>query len=230
MLILGLYSGFGGTNAHAILEAYELASTTKPSNGPLFSPLTISAATEQSLRASLSSYSTYLKTEGSVSLRDFAYTLQERRSTLSFRAAIAASTTEEAVKRIDDLLVKEDALELSIKHFGTPSARVLGVFTGQGAQWPRMGARLVEASPLIAKRLDELDAELAALPEDVRPSWTLKSQILAEATVSRVAQAAVSQPLCTAVQILLVDLLTVSGIRLDAVVGHSSGTFCGRSI
>nr|A0A089FSA4.1 RecName: Full=Hybrid PKS-NRPS synthetase prlS; AltName: Full=Pyrrolocin biosynthesis protein S [fungal sp. NRRL 50135]AIP87510.1 pyrrolocin synthetase [fungal sp. NRRL 50135] len=215
-------AGFGGTNAHAILEAYEPPSVS-PSAGPLFSPLTISAATEKSLRALMSSYSEYLKANPKTSLRDFAYTLQERRSTLAFRAAIAASTSDEAAIKIDGLLDAEDARELSTKHFGIPSPRLLGVFTGQGAQWPRMGARLVEASPFVATRLDELDASLASLPESIRPEWTLKEQMLEDAATSRVAEAAVSQPLCTAVQILLVDLLSVAGVRFHAVVGHSSG-------
>jgi aspyridone synthetase (hybrid polyketide synthase/nonribosomal peptide synthetase) len=40
---------------------------------------------------------------------------------------------------------------------------------------------------------------------------------------SRVSQAQFSQPICTAVQIALIDLLYAVGVRLDAVVGHSSG-------
>ncbi|EAW07624.1 putative equisetin synthetase [Aspergillus clavatus NRRL 1] len=214
--------GFGGTNAHAIIEAYE-APLVSPSVGTLFSPLTISAATDKSLRAALSSYADYLKANPQVSLRDVAYTIQERRSTLAFRAAIVASSMEEAAQKIETLLSSEDAPELSTKHFAVGSPRILGVFTGQGAQWPRMGAKLVESSPFVAKRLDELDAALASLAEDVRPEWTLREQILADASTSRVLEAAISQPLCTAVQILVVDLLREAGVKLDAVVGHSSG-------
>ncbi|KGO47793.1 Acyl transferase/acyl hydrolase/lysophospholipase [Penicillium expansum] len=214
--------GFGGTNAHAIIEAYEKP-VVSPSVGTLFSPLTISAATEKSLRAVLSSYVDYLEDNPQVSLRDVAYTVQERRSTLAFRAAIVASSGAEAVEKIESLLNSEDAPELNTKHFAVGSPRILGVFTGQGAQWPRMGAKLVETSPFVAKRLEELDAALASLEKNLRPEWTLREQILADATTSRVAEAAISQPLCTAVQILLVDLLRVAGIKLDAVVGHSSG-------
>ncbi|KAH8162417.1 hypothetical protein CIB48_g5830 [Xylaria polymorpha] len=214
--------GFGGTNAHAIIEAYEPPSVA-PSAGPLLSPLTISAATERSLRALLSSYSEYLKSNPLVSLRDFAYTLQERRSTLAYRAVVVASTPTDASQKIDALLENEQATELSTKHFGVSSPRILGVFTGQGAQWPRMGAKLIQSSPFMAKRLDELDGALASLPEYVRPTWGLRDQMLADAAASRVSEAAVSQPLCTAVQILLVDLLKSAGVKLDAVVGHSSG-------
>lgn len=43
------------------------------------------------------------------------------------------------------------------------------------------------------------------------------------ASSSRISEAAISQPLCTAVQIALVDLLKAAGIRFNAVVEHSSG-------
>ncbi|KAK3935596.1 hypothetical protein QBC46DRAFT_462003 [Diplogelasinospora grovesii] len=214
--------GFGGTNAHAIIEAFQSAPIA-PSLGPLFTPLTISAASEKSLRALLAAYSDYLKTSPQVSLRDFAYTLQERRSTLSYRVAIPASTSENAWQKIDALLGSADAPELSTKHFSVSSARVLGIFTGQGAQWPRMGAKLVEASPFVSERLDELDSVLTSLPDGDKPKWTLREQLLADAPTSRMTEAALSQPLCTAVQILLVDLLQLAGIQLHAVVGHSSG-------
>ncbi len=214
--------GFGGTNAHAIIEAYDPPSL-ELSTGPLFTPLTISATNEKSLRALVSSYSAYLKGNPQASLRDFAHTLQAGRSTLAYRAAIAASTNEQAAKKMDDLLASEDSLELSSRHFGVPNPRILGVFTGQGAQWPRMGARLIEASPFASKRLGELDAALASLPDSHRPNWTLRQQLLADSATSRITEAAVSQPLCTAVQIILVDLLELAGIKLHTVVGHSSG-------
>jgi hybrid polyketide synthase/nonribosomal peptide synthetase ACE1 len=171
----------------------------------------------------LETYAEYLQANPQVSMRDLAYTLQERRSTLAYRAAITAATASDAGKKIDTLLANADAPELGTKHFSIARPRILGVFTGQGAQWPRMGASLIESSPFASKRLDELDASLAGLPEGIRPVWTLREQLLAHPSTSRVAEAAVSQPLCTAVQISLVDLLHAANIRFAAVVGHSSG-------
>ncbi|KAJ5188377.1 equisetin synthetase [Penicillium cf. griseofulvum] len=214
--------GFGGTNAHAIIESYE-PGYLNPSTGPVFTPLTVSAATGKSLRELLSSYSSYLKENPNTELRDFGYTLQERRSTLACRNYISASTIEEATEKFDALVQDEKAAEFNTKHFAVSDPRVLGVFTGQGAQWPRMGAKLVEMSPLVSRRLDELDAMLASLPETDRPKWTLREQLLMDSSSSRIYEAALSQPLCTAVQILLIELLELAGIKFQAVVGHSSG-------
>lgn len=100
--------------------------------------------------------------------------------------------------------------------------KILGVFTGQGAQWPTMGAHLIKSSKTFRKVLEELDQSLAALPEADRPSWKIAEQLSADKD-SRLSEAALSQPLCTAVQVALIDLLRSAGISFHSVVGHSSG-------
>ena len=201
----------------------------KTSSSPLFMPLTLSAASATALRTMLSWHLDYLKANPDVELADFAYTLQHRRSTLPYRKAIAAENVQTAIQSLQNIIdppsnSNEDA-GLGTR-FGTPSrpSKVIGIFTGQGAQWPRMGAELVESSPFAASRIAELDAALQNLPiASNRPSWTLRDQLLAAKESSRIAEAALSQPLCTAVQIILVDILREAGISFTKVVGHSSG-------
>ena len=207
---------------HVIVEAYP-SMPPQESTDPLFSPLTISAASPKSLRSLLLSYSSYLKSMSQVSLHNIAYSLQKRQSTLPYRAAVTASTREDAIEKIDNLIANDKQSDLSTRYFNTPKPKILGIFTGQGAQWPRMGARLIELSPFIATRIAEFDQFLAELPRTARPVWTLREQLLADESTSRIAEAAISQPLCTAVQIVLVDLLRVAGVTLHAVIGHSSG-------
>lgn len=194
---------------------------------PVFTPLTISAGSSSSLRSMFDALRTYLKAHPETNIRDLAYTLQTRRSTLPYRKPIFASNVEEAIKRIDGLLADDNNNAndngLTTRYHDVSKPRILGVFTGQGAQWPRMGARLIEESPFAAQRIAELQRALATLPEGDRPDWTIFSQLLADPKDSRISEAAISQPLCTAVQIVLVDLLRASNIQLRAVVGHSSG-------
>ena len=80
---------------------------------------------------------------------------------------------------------------------------------------------MIETSETGRKVIEELESNLAQLPDG--PNWSLKAEILAGASSSKVNEAALSQPLCTAVQILLVDLLQLAGVEFDAVVRHSSG-------
>ena len=56
--------------------------------------------------------------------------------------------------------------------------RILGIFTGQGAQWAGMGADLLTSYPFAKKCIDDLDSALQSLCEQDRPNWSLYSEIL----------------------------------------------------
>ncbi|MCJ1477282.1 hypothetical protein MMC13_005953 [Lambiella insularis] len=223
--------GFGGTNAHAILESYD------PTNVPLhqnhvlesaecFLPFVLSANSERSLASRLTAYSTELKVHKSLSLCDLAWTLYARRSVLPVKIAFSAASVESLCTKLDQKLEVARAgadANIGIRSNIPPnSARILGVFTGQGAQWARMGRDLVSRSEYVRNVLEDLENRLAQLPIADRPSWSLVHELLAE-TSSNINGAALSQPLCTAIQIVLVKLLRSVGIQFTAIVGHSSG-------
>ncbi|KAJ5084947.1 hypothetical protein NUU61_009526 [Penicillium alfredii] len=218
--------GFGGANAHAILEAFEADTqdTRRISRTTgIFSPFNFSAASEKSLLANIATYSAYLRTQVDTSLHDLAWTLNCRRSTLPVRLSISASSVEELVTKLDQATESSAGIALATQTSSVRQPRLLGVFTGQGAQWARMGAELLVSSSLATECIARLDASLQALPEEHRPLWFLREEILKDASTSRIGQAAFSQPLCTAIQILLVELLRAANIHFTAVVGHSSG-------
>src|SRR5204862_767415 len=108
-------------------------------------------------------------------------------------------------------------------HATTGASSILGIFTGQGAQWAAMGAGLIRLSNHARSVIQELDQSLASLPKTDRPQWTIIEELLAGSATSRIGEAALAQPLSTAVQIVLVDLLRSAGIKISAVIGHSSG-------
>ncbi|KAI8165609.1 Beta-ketoacyl synthase domain-containing protein [Colletotrichum sp. SAR 10_70] len=86
---------------------------------------------------------------------------------------------------------------------------------GQGTQWPRM---LMLDITYTARIIEELDEVLRTLPEKYRPSWTLQDQLMMlEGEASNFRQASFSQPLCYAVQIVVVRLLSAAGIQFNAV-------------
>lgn len=86
-----------------------------------------------------------------------------------------------------------------------------------------MGKIFIEHSEYARDLVDELDAALSTLPPKDRPTWTLAQELAKDALSSRVKEAEFSQPLCAAVQIIFVNLLTTAGLTFKAVVGHSSG-------
>jgi hybrid polyketide synthase/nonribosomal peptide synthetase ACE1 len=219
-------TGFGGTNSHAILESYQAPEVTG-SSGPTLTPFVFSAASEGSLLAQLQFFSEHLKTHhDTIDVADLAWTLHSRRSQLSTKAAFSALTVEQLASKIDIKLAEvsqNSAATVGLRSTIKTAPRLLGVFTGQGAQWPAMGAHLIRSSAFVQKRIQELEDSLNTLPESDRPTWNLKEEMLAGADTSRLAEAALSQPLCTAIQVVLIDLLRAAGITFSAVVGHSSG-------
>ncbi|KAJ4290808.1 hypothetical protein N0V90_010003 [Kalmusia sp. IMI 367209] len=227
--------GFGGTNAHAILESYDpLTSTNTPKIPPSacsslrpFTPYVFSAMSERSLKANLQAYVANLDELATATrdASDLAYTLRKHRSIFPYRASFSSRTIRDLKTDI------QASLEDATSTFGiraqarsgmdSNAPKILGVFTGQGAQYPRMGASLIEESLLAGQIVENLESYLSQLPEADRPSWSLKSELLASS--SRVHEASISQPLCTAIQIFLVDLLRTANVQFDVVIGHSSG-------
>lgn len=216
--------GFGGANAHAILESFEdtNGNANAESTFPPFTPFNFSASSEKSLSASLSRYSEYLKKQPQVNLRDLSWTLNCRRSTLPVRVTISATNATDLITKLEKAAQSPADFTPASKTHSIKHPKLLGIFTGQGAQWARMGAELIE-SKLGAECIARLDRALQNLPRDHRPSWLLKDEILKDTASSRIGQALFSQSLCTAIQIMLVDLIRAAGIVFTAVVGHSSG-------
>ncbi|XMA13947.1 hypothetical protein WAI453_006738 [Rhynchosporium graminicola] len=218
--------GFGGTNAHVILEnAPELIERTSSISPIVALPFTYSAASEGSLWSLLANHSQFLAKSPEVNLNDLAWTLLSRRSVFSHKISFTAQTTTELQAKLDDELEHRadgTSRAISSRPINTPK-RILGIFTGQGAQWPGMGWDLISKSSLGMKTLRELEESLASLPADHRPQWSLQTELSAPAATSCVAEAIISQPLCTAIQIILVDHLRAAGIQFSGVVGHSSG-------
>lgn len=224
--------GFGGTNAHAILESYTPSSPGRAveTNGTYSSaadcmvPMVFSAASDKSLLALLKSTLAFLDTKPNVDMPALAYTLGTKRSALSHRVSVSAGsvkTLREKIKAKIEAAAADDPPFLGIPALSTAPA-ILGVFTGQGAQWATMGAKIIACIPMARRIMSNLDESLATLPKCHRPIWKLMDELSADSQ-SRVREAVLSQPLCTAVQIILVDLLRAAGVRFRAVVGHSSG-------
>lgn len=177
--------------------------------------LPFSAHSEQTLNRNISALSQSLKK--GVHLPSLAYTLDSRRSNHSMRA-FALVTGDSDGAQVADVLASDKLT------FGTASAArpELGfVFTGQGAQWARMGQELVERYDVVRKTLQDLGAAITALQN--APEWDLLEALAQPPEKSRVNEAELSQPLTTAIQIAIVDLLRSWGVRPVAVVGHSSG-------
>lgn len=224
--------GFGGTNAHIIVESYEPKPESKESPAtdnttttptPLLAPIVLSANSSSSLKSAMVDLKQFVQTHPDLRLRDLAWTMLKKRSTLQVRHAISSQSVQELCDALErDAPLVEGKSSIATTSEVRKKPEILGIFTGQGAQWPAMGKALCQIAHVRAI-VSELDHSLQSLPAEYRPEWKLLDQLLLEGEESKVNQAAYSQPLCCAVQIILTKLLQASGATFKVVLGHSSG-------
>ncbi|XXG98991.1 hypothetical protein Hte_005324 [Hypoxylon texense] len=229
--------GFGGTNAHAILESYHQSARTavqlnkavmKSPRVETPAPFVFSAKTRSALLQTLKNYLAYLHDNESVSLDRLNWTLHSKRSTLPIRVATPAIDRRQLIETLEEhISVGEKSSAGNI--FGISASTfnaeqtlgIIGIFTGQGAQWASMGHELILTSPLFRQSLELCDNLLRSLPDG--PKWSLIEEIRKGGDESRINESQFSQPLCTAIQIALIDLLRSLKVKFSTVVGHSSG-------
>ena len=147
-------------------------------------------------------------------LVDLAHTLNLRRTHHQWKTYAVASSVPELVDVLND---KETPRP---EYLGSVRPPRLGfVFTGQGAQWAGMGMELM-AYPTFSASVTAADSYLQT---ELGCPWSAEEELRRPKGQSTLAVAEFSQPLCTVIQVALVDLLAEWGITPTAVTGHSSG-------
>lgn len=218
--------GYGGANAHAILESldsylgphrtHSTLNGCSASLGQVF-VLPISSASLKSLDARVKSIREATSGCSGQMLERLAYTLAHRREHFQARdfllAQIKTDGTTELIPR--DVPSRLPPISPLPFHF---------VFTGQGAQYSGMARELMLHNKTFVTTIRKLDAALRDLPPLMAPKWTLEQVLLGnDAPEAEIHEVTRSQSLCTAIQIGIVDILSSWGISPTTVVGHSSG-------
>lgn len=217
-------SGYGGANAHAILESFssytnKAAKTVVQSlaTGQCF-VLPVSAGSIKSLERRADEISRIARSCGISDIERLSYTLGERTSHLGRRASIIVNTNKTKLAQDWEL----EYVEAS--HPGeTETSDFAFVFTGQGAQYHGMGKGLLERSPIFLSKIRELDEVIRSLPLLYRPDWSLEDTLREPSDSGRIHEVTRSQPVCSAIQIALVDVLRSWGVTPSITIGHSSG-------
>nr|XP_036575325.1 polyketide synthase [Colletotrichum truncatum]KAF6781878.1 polyketide synthase [Colletotrichum truncatum] len=213
---------------------------TPPPSPPLRKELAtlllFSAGHEESLKIAVKGYKDLLNSQPSI-LQRVAHTLTHHRKHLKYRSFVVV--TDEYEKLVFN------QPPLASFRSNTRNEGIAFIFTGQGAQWARMGSHLLKTSREFLQDIREMDIVLKGLPREHRPSWDIKGkfiysfgsvhgmkswakgdnsgELMRSETLSRLGEAEFAQPVCTALQIALVKHLARYNVKPKAVVGHSSG-------
>jgi polyketide synthase 5 len=211
--------GFSGTNAHAILEqapevseaaAREGISPEAAKTAALLFPLSSTSADE--LRRTAGRLADWVQAHEDIALPDLAYTLARRRAHRPVRAGIIASTLPELTEALREVADGDTPYQAAV---GQDDRGAVWVFSGQGSQWPAMGAQLLATEPVFAATV------AAAEPLIARESgFSVTEAITAPEVVTGQDRI---QPTLFTMQVALAATLKAYGARPGAVIGHSLG-------
>ncbi|SDU46297.1 SDR family NAD(P)-dependent oxidoreductase [Stappia sp. ES.058] len=162
--------GFGGTNAHAILEEAPQAPTRPRSDAPAI--LTVSAGTATALKRMLETLGSALAADPTLDIRDASRTLREGRREYAHRAAVVAANARDAARRFSTLAPAQTPTG--------PWTQPLFVFSGRAGQEPPEDLPLVAAFPAFREACAEARAALAAgTASDTADAFVLAHALLA---------------------------------------------------
>lgn len=193
--------GMGGTNAHIILDGYKsdsFAGKTPVAKQRLFA---FSSNDKAGFKRISHVVAEHLDTIGAaasstVYLANLAHTLAVSQSGLAWRTVCVAETAFQLREKLTSNL-GENAVR------STPSTPRIGfVFTGQGAQWARIGVEML-VRPVFSASIARSTSILRELGCDRDPI----TELTKSPKDSRLGLPQLSQPLCSLLQIALVNEL-----------------------
>ena len=217
--------GYGGTNAHVIMESAELwqPEQFQPSHSEsqklTSQVLILSARSEKACQNMVLDLKTYLENRQTVDnaekmLENLVYTLGQHRSLFSWVSSRRICLSQGLDQVICDLDLS------NFKPARTSRQPRIGmVFTGQGAQWHAMGRELLSSYPCFRSSLEKADQYL----NEFGAAWSLIEELHRDSATSRLNDVSMSIPICVALQIALVRMLREWGVQPTAVTSHSSG-------
>lgn len=211
--------GFGGTNAHVVLKQYdpnrhESLSAELKSNQFIFP---ISAKNVSALKK--------LAAEFRMQISEYGHRFDEilsnaiyRRSRLSQRLAIFATSSEDLVEKLEAF--EENLLLKGVNQGNIVSDRpkLVFVYTGMGPQWWKMGRELMVREPIFDKTIQDCDRDFKEIS-----GWSIYEELKKPMELSKIQNTNIAQPANFVIQVALTRLLEYYGITADAVVGHSVG-------
>lgn len=215
--------GYGGANAHVILEEPPPCGPDGITNQHFtvnnldrLYLMPITSHSEDAATLTVTSLAQYLEHKQGLLMADLIYSMVINRSMHRLRSFVVVDDIPSMIKAIECI-----DITTPWKTINNKSTRLGFVFTGQGAQYHDMGRQLMTHCPPFLRTLQHCNDALQTLPQ--KPDWSIMEELLRSKEESRLLESIFSQPICTALQIAITDILRQWGIIPVAVCGHSSG-------
>lgn len=222
--------GFGGTNAHVVLEeapAFPAPPPPAAAQGPAL--LLLSARSERALQQLAQAYAHKLD-DAQASLPSICQAAALRRSALPNRLAVVAEETATVAAALRAHARGEaDPALFTAEHPVGPAQRTAFLFTGQGSQYPDMGRGLYRSEPVFRRSMDHC-AQLLQPWLGFSLTEALYPETPGTATPLQLDDTAHAQPTLFALEWSLAQLWAAAGVRPDVLLGHSLGEYVAACV
>jgi acyl transferase domain-containing protein/acyl carrier protein len=220
--------GFGGTNAHVVLEEPTPATTPLANDVPERPAhvLTLSAKSEAALVALASRTAAHLRGHPGIPLADHACAANTGRARFPWRLAIVSASSADAAERLDSFAAGDEASQLVSGRALAGDPRVAFLFTGQGSQYAGMARDLFETEPAFRRTMLELDEVFRS----VAATSLLGVIYPDDSNAASIDDTLYTQPALFAVQCALARLWASWGVEPAVVMGHSVGEYAAACV
>ena len=208
--------GFGGTNAHIVLEQAPEMSEPEPAKISPVSTLVVSGKSAERMAEMATTLADWMTAAGAqVPLADIAHTLNHHRTHHPIFGTVCATDRDEAVAGLRALAAGQPATGVVGPHPGECGSGTVFVYSGQGSQWVGMGRQLLADEPVFAAAVAELEPDFVA-----QLGFSLRDVL---ANGEPVEGSVRVQSVLVGIQLALTALWRSYGVEPDAVIGHSMG-------
>ena len=217
--------GFGGTNAHVVLEEAPAPENAGTAPARPAGVLALSARTEAALRETVQHYMDFLDGAAGPAFADVCHTAGAGRTHFAHRLSVVAAHGPEARERLAEWAAGRAARQVYQGQSPGNAPKVAFLFTGQGAQYAGMAGELYRTQPLFRRILDRCHEILGPLA-----GTSLLDVLFGPDAAALIDQTANTQPALFAVEYALAELWKSWGIAPAVVMGHSVGEYVAACV
>jgi acyl transferase domain-containing protein len=222
--------GFGGTNAHVIVEEAPGVRAVAPTGDRPTHVFTLSAKSEKALRDNAAQFAAEAERCPNEALANICFTANTGRTHFEHRLVAQVSACTDLVEGLRGFAEGQTNAGFRASLASEPAGALAMLFTGQGSQRPGMGRELYDSQPTFREAIDRCAEILRPHLNDPLLEVLYPKGVSPDDLSAPIHDTGRTQPALFAVEYALATLWRSWGIEPDVVLGHSVGEYVAACV